>query len=259
MGSLLVLDLRYNQISKVRSVKFPSNGNSLDQLLLGFNRICNVDSLFPVERQGDGTFGTIFNRLTVLDIKENKIRDFPIGILLLSNLKVLDMSNNDLEALPCYLGYMRSLRSLKLEGNRLRKIRREILLSGAEKLLDYLRCRDSNEEARKDEIFEYHLAQNAGLSEQRVDNQQKDIEVEQNKANSSTAESKEETEEKENDTNCVNLATKANDARMNLKEQIARLENQLEVNFNINKFQRQAYKKQLAKLRAEYARLKSQQ
>lgn len=144
MKQLLIADFRYNEIVDVPVIQFPEDRNKLDQLLLGFNRIANLDNLFPVikasstSKQGTERYQTPFQALTVVDLKENALKQVPTGILLLPALKVLDVSNNDLASLPCKLGYLLSLNVIRADGNGLRKIRRELLISG----MCYHRCDD---------------------------------------------------------------------------------------------------------------------
>uniref|UniRef100_A0A8B9RC94 Leucine-rich repeat-containing protein 40 n=1 Tax=Astyanax mexicanus TaxID=7994 RepID=A0A8B9RC94_ASTMX len=79
--------------------------------------------------------------LSVLELRDNKVKSLPEEITLLQGLQRLDLTNNDLSSIPCGLGNLPKLTSLTLEGNPLRTIRRELLTKGTSELLKYLRSR----------------------------------------------------------------------------------------------------------------------
>lgn len=73
--SLKFLDIRYNQLSAIDFSTFHER-NVVDQLLLGFNRINDINGVDKC------------SSLTVLDIRDNKLSKFPPGVLNNNNLKV---------------------------------------------------------------------------------------------------------------------------------------------------------------------------
>ncbi|NXS49267.1 LRC40 protein, partial [Balaeniceps rex] len=114
MASLEQLYLRKN---KLRSLpEFPSC-KLLKELHAGENQIeiLNAESLKHL------------NSLSVLELRDNKIKSVPDEITLLQKLERLDLTNNDISRLPYTLGNLPQLKFLALEGNPLRTIRRDLL------------------------------------------------------------------------------------------------------------------------------------
>ena len=77
-------------------------------------------------------------RLRVLRLADNKIREAPAATARLKRLEELDLTNNDVATLPPQLGLLQ-LRSLGVEGNPLRMIRRAVVEKGTAALLRHLR------------------------------------------------------------------------------------------------------------------------
>ncbi|NXW61318.1 LRC40 protein, partial [Eurystomus gularis] len=132
MASLEQLYLRRN---KLRSLpEFPSC-KFLKELHAGENQIeiLNAESLKHL------------NSLSVLELRDNKIKSVPDEITLLQKLERLDLANNDISRLPYTLGNLPQLKFLALEGNPLRTIRRDLLQvstrGSTQELLKYLRSK----------------------------------------------------------------------------------------------------------------------
>ncbi|NXL63366.1 LRC40 protein, partial [Chordeiles acutipennis] len=128
MASLEQLYLRKN---KLRSLpEFPSC-KLLKELHAGENQIeiLNAENLKHL------------NSLSVLELRDNKIKSVPDEIALLQKLERLDLANNDISRLPYTLGNLPQLKFLTLEGNPLRTIRRDLLQKGTQELLKYLRSK----------------------------------------------------------------------------------------------------------------------
>ncbi|KAM6343375.1 leucine-rich repeat-containing protein 40 isoform 3-T3 [Alca torda] len=128
MASLEQLYLRKN---KLRSLpEFPSC-KLLKELHAGENQIeiLNAENLKHL------------NSLSVLELRDNKIKSVPDEIALLQKLERLDLTNNDISRLPYTLGNLPQLKFLALEGNPLRTIRRDLLQKGTQELLKYLRSK----------------------------------------------------------------------------------------------------------------------
>ncbi|NXQ99648.1 LRC40 protein, partial [Sagittarius serpentarius] len=81
------------------------------------------------------------NSLSVLELRDNKIKSVPDEITLLQKLERLDLANNDISRLPYTLGNLPQLKFLALEGNPLRTIRRDLLQVRTQELLKYLRSK----------------------------------------------------------------------------------------------------------------------
>eukprot|EP00742_Colponemidia_sp_Colp-10_P010981 GILJ01012129.1.p1 GENE.GILJ01012129.1~~GILJ01012129.1.p1 ORF type:complete len:710 (+),score=124.52 GILJ01012129.1:74-2203(+) len=126
LQNLVQLDARENQF---RIFYIIPASKVLDSLILSFNGLIAVDNLHHAPN------------LSVLDLKNNKIENFPQSILDLKALKTLDLSNNDLSDLPAELGLVKSLVRLTLDGNPMRSIRRPVVAGGTETIKKYLRTR----------------------------------------------------------------------------------------------------------------------
>ncbi|XP_069718086.1 leucine-rich repeat-containing protein 40 [Phaenicophaeus curvirostris] len=128
MASLEQLYLRKN---KLRSLpEFPSC-KLLKELHAGENQIeiLNAENLKHL------------SSLSVLELRDNKIKSVPDEITLLQKLERLDLANNDISRLPYTMGNLPQLKFLSLEGNPLRTIRRDLLQKGTQELLKYLRSK----------------------------------------------------------------------------------------------------------------------
>eukprot|EP00803_Ostreobium_quekettii_P002403 evm.model.scf_741.3 EVM.evm.TU.scf_741.3 scf_741:61361-66874(+) len=80
--------------------------------------------------------------LTTLDLSDNTIATIPESITQLTNLKVLNLANNSIVDVPPQMGLMHpTLRTFVLEGNILKRLRRNVLEKGTSSILQYLRDR----------------------------------------------------------------------------------------------------------------------
>ncbi|XP_062437325.1 leucine-rich repeat-containing protein 40 isoform X2 [Rhea pennata] len=138
MASLEQLYLRKNKLRYLP--EFPSC-KLLKELHAGENQIeiLNAENLKHL------------NSLSVLELRDNKIKTVPDEITVLQKLERLDLANNDISRLPYTLGNLPQLKFLALEGNPLRTIRRDLLQKGTQELLKYLRSKIQDDVTSPDE------------------------------------------------------------------------------------------------------------
>eukprot|EP00924_Labyrinthula_sp_SR-Ha-C_P007137 maker-scaffold_8-snap-gene-10.54-mRNA-1 protein AED:0.00 eAED:0.00 QI:110/0.75/0.6/1/1/1/5/63/522 len=136
LEKLTFLDVRKNQIKlgTNSTLKLPKS-SLLDQLLVSFNQITSLDPFFPEN-------GPLKN-LKVLDAKENKIKDFPLGVFWV-DLNLLDLSLNSLQNIPFEVGYL-NLNVLNLKGNLIKNFRKDKLEQKTSKVLEFFRMMDPNQ------------------------------------------------------------------------------------------------------------------
>lgn len=132
MDSLEQLYLRHN---KLRFLPELPQCKNLKELHVGNNQIDSIQAEYLKH----------LSALSVLELRDNKLKALPEEVTLLEGLERLDLANNDLTSLPCTLGNMPKLKSVSLEGNPLRTIRRDLLTKGTGELLKYLRSRIKEE------------------------------------------------------------------------------------------------------------------
>ena len=79
--------------------------------------------------------------LTVLDLHNNKLDEFPLSAIDLKQLKTLKVSNNNLSDKNPRISMMPNLVRINIEGNPLKCIKSTMRNAGAEQLKKYLRMR----------------------------------------------------------------------------------------------------------------------
>ncbi|KAM4575578.1 leucine-rich repeat-containing protein 40 [Fundulus diaphanus] len=135
---------------------------SLEQLYIRHNKLCRLPRLFsPALKElfaGNNQIELLereqlacLTALSLLELRDNRIRNLPEQIVLLLTLTRLDLTNNDISTLPASLSLLPNLKVLLLEGNPLRGIKRELLAKGTDDLLKYLRGRIQEEPERADQ------------------------------------------------------------------------------------------------------------
>ncbi|XP_077981169.1 leucine-rich repeat-containing protein 40-like [Glandiceps talaboti] len=128
MKSLQQLYLRHNKLLELPELP---NCSSLKELHVGNNQITEV-SKTHLQHLGS---------ISVLDVRDNKLKTLPDEIVLLNSLQRLDLTNNNISSLPNELGNLPALKSLVVDGNPLRSLRRDIVNRGTQAILKYLRSR----------------------------------------------------------------------------------------------------------------------
>uniref|UniRef100_A0A8C1JCS4 Leucine rich repeat containing 40 n=1 Tax=Cyprinus carpio TaxID=7962 RepID=A0A8C1JCS4_CYPCA len=151
MKNLRMLDCSRNQLESIPPVL--AQMQSLEQLYLRHNKLHFLPKLpccktLKELHCGNNQIEILeadhlkhLSALSLLELRDNKVKSLPEEITLLQGLERLDLTNNDIGSLPCGLGTLPKLKSLSLEGNPLRGIRRDVLTKGTGELLKYLRSR----------------------------------------------------------------------------------------------------------------------
>ncbi|XP_034567566.1 leucine-rich repeat-containing protein 40 [Notolabrus celidotus] len=137
MPALEQLNLRHNKLRLLPKLSAPM----LKELYVGNNQI----ELLETEHLA------CLTAISLLELRDNKIKTLPEQITLMNTLTRLDLTNNDISTLPASLSLLPNLNVLLLEGNPLRGIRRDILTKGTNELLKYLRGRIKEEPERAEE------------------------------------------------------------------------------------------------------------
>ncbi|KAM3620236.1 uncharacterized protein V6R79_020102 [Siganus canaliculatus] len=137
MVALEQLYLRHNKLRLLPKLPAPS----LKELYVGNNQI---------EQVGEEQLASL-TAISLLELRDNKIKTLPEQIAGLNTLTRLDVTNNDIGSLPPSLALLPNLKVLLLEGNPLRGIRRDLLTKGTNELLKYLRGRIKVEPERGEE------------------------------------------------------------------------------------------------------------
>ncbi|XP_028300205.1 leucine-rich repeat-containing protein 40 [Gouania willdenowi] len=150
LKNVKLLDCSNNQLTGVPPSMSEMVG--LEQLYLRHNRLCFLPQL-PAPSLKELYVGNnqiqqleeeqlcCLKAISVLELRDNKIKGLPDQITSLNTLTRLDLTNNDVSSLPASLSLLPDLKVLLLEGNPLRGIRRDLLTKGTIELLRYLRGR----------------------------------------------------------------------------------------------------------------------
>uniref|UniRef100_A0AAQ5Y1V4 Leucine-rich repeat-containing protein 40 n=1 Tax=Amphiprion ocellaris TaxID=80972 RepID=A0AAQ5Y1V4_AMPOC len=139
LTNVTLLDCSNNQLTDVSASL--SKMLKLEQLYLRHNRLCHFPQLpAPALKElyvGNNQIEKLeteqlasLTALSLLELRDNKIKILPEQITLLSTLTRLDLTNNDITILPASLSLLPNLKVLLLEGNPLRGIRRDLLTVG---------------------------------------------------------------------------------------------------------------------------------
>jgi len=134
MKNLVSLDLHQNQLRFFNSVPASTKLDTLSLVTLlpyrqGFNFLEGIEGLENAPN------------LTVLDLHNNKLDNFPDSILQLTELKTLKVSNNNLGDINPRVSLLSNLVRINIEGNPLKCIKATMRNAGADQLKKYLKMR----------------------------------------------------------------------------------------------------------------------
>ncbi|KAM8873766.1 leucine-rich repeat-containing protein 40 isoform 2-T2 [Spinachia spinachia] len=150
LTNVKLLDFSNNQLTDIPAslLEMPA----LEQLYLRHNKLCGLPKLVAptlkelyvgnnrIEEMETEQLASL-TAISLLELRDNKIRILPEEIASLNTLTRLDLTNNDIITLPAFLSLLPNLKVLLLDGNPLRGIRRDLLTKGSDVLLKYLRGR----------------------------------------------------------------------------------------------------------------------
>ncbi|XP_026200815.1 leucine-rich repeat-containing protein 40 isoform X3 [Anabas testudineus] len=160
LKNVKMLDCSNNQLTHIPASL--SEMVALEQLYLRHNKLCLLPRLSaPTLKElyvGNNQIEQLeteqlecLTAISILELRDNKLKTIPEQITSLSTLTRLDLTNNDITTLLASLSLLPNLKVLLLEGNPLRGIRRDLLTKGTNELLKYLRGRIQEKPQRADE------------------------------------------------------------------------------------------------------------
>lgn len=115
LKSLHKLDLGYNNMSQIEEDFFESEEEilpSLEELYMNNNQFESLPS----------SFWRNMSNLTLLDLKNNKLKNISKDIGYFLYLNILDLSNNEIESLPDQISQITSAQVINFFGNKLKNI-----------------------------------------------------------------------------------------------------------------------------------------
>ncbi|XP_074036233.1 leucine rich repeat containing flyers-cup [Leptinotarsa decemlineata] len=136
MGELRKLQWLYAQHNDIEYIPSFRGCEQLQELYLGNNFLKEI----PIE------FCETMTHLKILELRDNQIEVIPVEITNLFHLSKFDITNNDIKELPNTMGLMPHLQTLKVDGNKLKQIRPDIIQTGTNRIMKYLREKISEED-----------------------------------------------------------------------------------------------------------------
>uniref|UniRef100_A0A7N6AJP8 Leucine-rich repeat-containing protein 40 n=1 Tax=Anabas testudineus TaxID=64144 RepID=A0A7N6AJP8_ANATE len=139
LKNVKMLDCSNNQLTHIPASL--SEMVALEQLYLRHNKLCLLPRLSaPTLKElyvGNNQIEQLeteqlecLTAISILELRDNKLKTIPEQITSLSTLTRLDLTNNDITTLLASLSLLPNLKVLLLEGNPLRGIRRDLLTVG---------------------------------------------------------------------------------------------------------------------------------
>jgi Leucine-rich repeat (LRR) protein len=144
LGRLRMLSLAMNQIANVAGIDTLSP--RLESLDLSTNRLRaigewlngmrNLESLFLSRNEIAAIHASLPRRLKILDLRGNKIEEFPRGLVGPSELELLVLADNQIKTVPSDFGDARRLKFISLSRNRLEALPHHLLKMGKPMRID---------------------------------------------------------------------------------------------------------------------------
>uniref|UniRef100_A0A7N6FD58 Leucine-rich repeat-containing protein 40 n=1 Tax=Anabas testudineus TaxID=64144 RepID=A0A7N6FD58_ANATE len=153
LKNVKMLDCSNNQLTHIPASL--SEMVALEQLYLRHNKLCLLPRLSaPTLKElyvGNNQIEQLeteqlecLTAISILELRDNKLKTIPEQITSLSTLTRLDLTNNDITTLLASLSLLPNLKVLLLEGNPLRGIRRDLLTEDNAAIIQSLSSQDWN-------------------------------------------------------------------------------------------------------------------
>ncbi|ERL85345.1 leucine-rich repeat-containing protein 40 [Dendroctonus ponderosae] len=156
LRNLAILDINHNSIEKLPESL--GEFRKLQILHAQHNDIQEIPDFTGCECIQEIYFGNNFikeipdelcenlQQLKVWELRDNQITVLPQDIVKLAHLTKLDVTNNELTEIPAVVALLPHLQSLKIEGNKLKHIRADVVHTGTQRILQFLREKLSDED-----------------------------------------------------------------------------------------------------------------
>lgn len=135
--SLTHLDLSFNQISSMKIVIQEKEDSNTESWISSFSNMWRNEDKKVVNHGKSGTKQeNLFKTLLNLNLSHNRLKRFPMDVLLFANLNSLDLSYNNLAKIPKEIGQLKYLKELKLRNCSLQEFPSTIVSLNGLRVLD---------------------------------------------------------------------------------------------------------------------------
>ncbi|XP_050303394.1 leucine-rich repeat-containing protein 40-like [Anthonomus grandis grandis] len=129
LGEMRKLQILYAQHNRIEIIPDFTGCDFIQEIYFGNNCIKEL----PLD-----LFDNL-QHLKIFELRDNRISILPPKVVNLMQLTKLDLTNNALEEIPCVLSLLPHLQSLKLEGNQLKSIRSDVIRTGTQRIMQFLK------------------------------------------------------------------------------------------------------------------------
>ncbi|CAG9772451.1 unnamed protein product [Ceutorhynchus assimilis] len=129
LGELRKLQIFHAQHNDIEEIPDFTGCECIQEIYLGNNFIKEIPEDLCENLQ----------HLKIWELRDNQISFLPKEIVKLVHLTKLDLTNNELTEIPAAIGLLPHLQSFKLDGNKLKQIRPDIIQTGTQRILQFLR------------------------------------------------------------------------------------------------------------------------